>query len=90
MDQQHQKQINEAAERMARTMWGSYETAVDALDAADKATTLLKEHAQDLDTSVIVGQIRTTIVDLLISTGMDQTQALHALEENAGRVSESG
>ena len=38
MDQQHQKQINEAAERMARTMWGSYETAVDALDAADKAT----------------------------------------------------
>jgi hypothetical protein len=51
---------------------------------------LLKEHAQDLDTSVIVGQIRTTIVDLLISTGMDQTQALHALEEDAGRVSESG
>jgi hypothetical protein len=43
-----------------------------------------------LDTSVIVGQIRTTIVDLLISTGMDQTQALLALEENAGRVSESG
>jgi hypothetical protein len=61
-----------------------------ALDAAGKATTLLKEHAQDLDTSVIVGQIRTTIVDLLISTGMDQTQALHALEEDAGRVSESG
>jgi uncharacterized membrane protein YgaE (UPF0421/DUF939 family) len=61
-----------------------------ALDAAGKATTLLKEHAQDLDTSVIVGQIRTTIVDILISTGMDQTQALHVLEENAGRVSENG
>ena len=61
-----------------------------ALDTADKATTLLKEHAQDLDTSVIVGQIRTTIVDILISTGMDQTQALQALEENAGCVSEGG
>jgi hypothetical protein len=59
-----------------------------ALDAASKATKLLEEHAQDLDTSVIVGQIRTTIVDLLISTGMDQTQALQALEENTGCVSE--
>ncbi len=29
VDQQHQKQINEAAERMARTMWGSYEKAVE-------------------------------------------------------------
>ena len=29
MDQQHQKQINEAAERMARKMWGSYEKAVE-------------------------------------------------------------
>jgi hypothetical protein len=29
VDQQYQKQINEAAERMARTMWGSYEKAVE-------------------------------------------------------------
>ncbi len=29
MDQQHQKQINEAAERMAQTVLGSYETAME-------------------------------------------------------------
>lgn len=61
-----------------------------ALDAACKATTALKEHGGDLATSVIAGQIRTTTVDLLISTGMDRTQALQALEEAAGRASEIG
>ncbi len=60
------------------------------LDAACKATAALKEHGGDLATSVLVGQIRTTALDLLMSTGMDQTQALQALEEAAGRASEIG
>ncbi len=61
-----------------------------ARDAAGKATEALKEHGGDLATSVLVGQIRTTTLDLLMSTGMDQTQALQALEEAAGRASEIG
>jgi hypothetical protein len=60
------------------------------LDAAGKATTALKDHEGDLVTSVSVGQIRTTAVNLLISTGMDQTQALQALEEAAGSASDIG
>ena len=59
-----------------------------ALDAADKATAALKEHGGDLAISVLVGQIRTTTVDLLMSTNMDQDSALQALEETAGRASE--
>ncbi|MDP8951685.1 MAG: FUSC family protein [Actinomycetota bacterium] len=61
-----------------------------ALDAASKATAALKEHGGDLATSVLVGQIRTTTLDLLMSTGMDDTQALQALEEAAGSASEIG
>jgi hypothetical protein len=61
-----------------------------ASDAASKATAALKEHGGDLATSVLVGQIRTTTLDLLMSTGMDQTQALQTLEEAAGRASEIG
>jgi uncharacterized membrane protein YccC len=61
-----------------------------ARDAAGKATEALKEHGGDLATSMLVGQIRTTTLDLLMSTGMDQTQALQALEEAAGRASEIG
>ncbi|MGF1471373.1 MAG: aromatic acid exporter family protein [Rubrobacteraceae bacterium] len=50
-----------------------------ATSASEKATAVLKEH-QDLSTSVLVGQIRTTAVDLLIGTGMDPPSALQALE----------
>lgn len=59
-----------------------------ALDAAGKATAALREHGGDLNTGVLVGQIRNTTMDLLMSTGMDQTQALQALEEAAGDASE--
>ena len=61
-----------------------------ASDVASKATAALKEHGGDQATSVLVGQIRTTTLDLLMSTGMDQAQALQTLEEAAGRASEIG
>ena len=60
-----------------------------ALDAARSATESLKER-HELATSVLVGQVRSAAVDLLRSTGMDQAQALGALEEAAGRASEIG
>lgn len=51
-----------------------------ALAASEKATAVLQDH-QDLSTSVLVGQIRTTAVDLLIGAGMNPSSALRALEE---------
>ena len=60
-----------------------------ALEAARGATQALNER-HDLATSVLVGQVRSMAVDLLRSTGMNQAQALDALEEAAGRASEIG
>lgn len=59
-----------------------------ALDAACRATQALKEPKENLDTSAIVGQIRTTTLDLLMSTGMTQDSAVQVLEETAGSGSE--
>lgn len=60
-----------------------------ALEAARKATEILKDR-HDLAASVLVGQVRSEAVDLLRSTGMNQAEALQALEEVAGRASEIG
>ena len=60
-----------------------------ALEAARGATQALNER-HDLATSVLVGQVRSMAVDLLRSTGMNQAQALDALEDAAGRASEIG
>jgi hypothetical protein len=61
-----------------------------ALGAAGEATSVLKERS-DLETSVLVGQIRATAVDLLRASGMDYSESrqalreatLHALEERS-------
>ena len=57
-----------------------------ALEAARGATEALKER-HGLTASVLVGQVRSMAVDLLRSTGMNQAQALAALEEVAPRKS---
>jgi len=57
-----------------------------ALRAAREATGTLRER-HDLAASVLVGQVRAMAVDLLRSTGMNQAQALAALEEAAPRGS---
>lgn len=49
-----------------------------ALEAAGEATRVL-EGSNDLETSVLVAQIRSTAVDLLQATGMDPSEALEAL-----------
>ena len=49
-----------------------------ALGAAGEATSVL-ERTNDLDTSVLVGQIRSTAVDLLQAAGMGSSEAIDAL-----------
>jgi hypothetical protein len=56
-----------------------------ALAAARGATDALDRGANDLTATVLVGQVRSMAVDLLRSTGMNQAQALAALEEAAPR-----
>ena len=68
---------------------GPEEARRHALEAARGATESLKER-HELGTSVLVGQVRSAAVDLLRSTGMNQAEALRALEEAAGRASEIG
>jgi uncharacterized membrane protein YgaE (UPF0421/DUF939 family) len=60
-----------------------------ALLAARKATEALRER-HDLGASVLVGQVRSMAVDLLRSTGMNQSEALSALEGAAPRRSAEG
>ena len=65
---------------------GAEEARRFALESARGATEALKER-HDLTISVLVGQVRSMAVDLLRSTGMNQAQALAALEEVAPRGS---
>ncbi|MDQ3841303.1 MAG: FUSC family protein [Actinomycetota bacterium] len=65
---------------------GAEEARRFALEAAHGATEALKER-HGLTASVLVGQVRSMAVDLLRSTGMNQAQALGALEEVAPRRS---
>jgi uncharacterized membrane protein YgaE (UPF0421/DUF939 family) len=52
-----------------------------ALGAAGEATSALKKN-NDLETSVLVAQIRSTALDLLQAAGMDSSEALAALRES--------
>ena len=60
------------------------ETRRFALEAAGGATAVLSER-NDLRTSMLVGQVRSTAVDLLRASGMGSTEALEALRETANR-----
>ena len=54
-----------------------------ALEAAGKATTVLGER-NDLETNMLVGQVRSTAVDLLQASGMDSETASRALAGAVG------
>jgi hypothetical protein len=58
-----------------------------ALDAAEEATSVLKER-NDLETSALVAQIRSTAVDLLRASGMGGTSSRQALEGVTRHASE--
>ena len=61
------------------------ETRRFALEAAGSATAVLEERS-DLRTSMLVGQVRSTAVDLLCASGMDSAEALEALRETTDRT----
>ncbi|HEX5700062.1 MAG TPA: hypothetical protein VFX77_05400, partial [Rubrobacter sp.] len=61
------------------------ETRRFALEAAVGATAVLSER-NDLSTSMLVGQIRSTALDLLRASGMDSTESLEALRNAANRT----
>ena len=63
------------------------ETRRFALEAAVGATAVLLER-NDLRTSMLVGQIRSTAVDLLRASGMDSTESLEALRKAANRTTQ--
>ena len=56
-------------------------------EAAQKATAVLEED-RDMATGALVGEIRATTVDLLMSTGLDRDEVLQQLEEVAGQEEE--
>ena len=58
-----------------------------ALGAAGEATSVLRR-SNDLETSMLVGQIRATAVDLLQAAGMDSSEALEALRQASHLVPE--
>ena len=58
-----------------------------ALEAAEGATAVLEE-SNDLRTSMLVGQIRSTAVDLLRASGMDRTEALDTLRDTTSHASQ--
>ncbi len=85
------EQLSEALLDLARSVetLGAYLERFDHLDtrhfalqAAESATSVLKER-NDLETSMLVGQIQSTAVDLLRASGMDHTESRQALREAA-------
>src|ERR687893_455239 len=85
------EQLSEALLDLARSVetLGVYLERFDHLDtrhfalqAAESATAVLKER-NDLETSMVVGQIQSTAVDLLRASGMDYTESRQALREAA-------
>lgn len=58
-----------------------------ALEAAGEATIVLHQR-NDLETNMIVGQIRSTALDILQASGMDYTSATRELDATVLRLTE--
>jgi uncharacterized membrane protein YgaE (UPF0421/DUF939 family) len=85
------EQLPEALLDLARAVetLGAYLETSDYLDtrhfalkATESATAALKER-NDLETSVLIGQIQSTAMDLLRASGMDHSESREALREAA-------
>jgi uncharacterized membrane protein YgaE (UPF0421/DUF939 family) len=85
------EQLPEALLDLARAVetLGAYLETSDYLDtrhfalkATESATAALKER-NDLDTSVLIGQIQSTAMDLLRASGMEYSESREALREAA-------
>ena len=89
------EQLSESLLDLARAVetLGAYLEKFDHLDtrhfalkAAEGATSVLEERS-DLETSMLVGQIRSTAMDLLRASGMDYSESQQALRETARHAS---
>ena len=89
------EQLSESLLDLARAVetLGAYLEKFDHLDtrhfalkAAEGATSVLEER-NDLETSMLVGQIRSTAMDLLRASGMDYSESQQALRETARHAS---
>jgi uncharacterized membrane protein YgaE (UPF0421/DUF939 family) len=60
-----------------------------ALEAATRATAVLDAHS-GLQTTTLVGQIRSTAIDLLRGSGLSEDEAMDALDEAIGATDASG
>jgi hypothetical protein len=85
------EQLAEALLDLARAVetLGAYLETSDSLDtrhfalqAAESAISVLKER-NDLETSVLIGQIQSTAMDLLRASGMEHSESREALREAA-------
>jgi hypothetical protein len=65
------------------------DTRHHALEAASGATEVLRER-NDLETSLLVGQIQSTAVDLLQAAGLDASTARHAVRDAGARAAGHG
>jgi uncharacterized membrane protein YgaE (UPF0421/DUF939 family) len=90
------EQVPEALLDLARAVetLGAYLETSDYLDtrhfalkATESATAALKER-NDLETSVLIGQIQSTAMDLLRASGMEYSESREALREAARRAYE--
>jgi uncharacterized membrane protein YgaE (UPF0421/DUF939 family) len=90
------EQLPEALLDLARAVetLGAYLETSDYLDtrhfalkATESATAALKER-NDLETSVLIGQIQSTAMDLLRASGMDHSESREALREAARHANE--
>jgi hypothetical protein len=95
-DKHVSEQLSEALLDLARAVetLGAYLQRFDNLDtrhfalqAAESATSVLKE-CNDLETSMLVGQIRSTAMDLLRASGMEYSESRQALREAACHASQ--
>ena len=58
-----------------------------ALEAASRATAVLEEH-HDLQTSALVAQVRSTAIDLLRGSGLNEEEAIAALDDALERAAQ--
>jgi uncharacterized membrane protein YgaE (UPF0421/DUF939 family) len=95
-DKHAPEQLSEALLDLARAVetLGVYLERFDHLDtrhfalkAAESATSVLEER-NDLETTMLVGQIQSTAVDLLRASGMDYSESRRALREATNHASE--
>jgi uncharacterized membrane protein YgaE (UPF0421/DUF939 family) len=79
------RELSEAVRELARQLeepGRASATGETARRAARRATKLLELQHADLATNMLVGQVRSTAVDLMRGAGMEPTAAQRAIDEN--------